>query len=417
MEAFRQVAKIRDGEPVGQHLAESARVPIKRGQRVWLLVLPGVVLLLDLFGALLPAAPRTAMTVMFVIATWVVTLRLAARCLLAAAAGARTLAEREEQDIPPGLVSRLVVLWLLAMVPASAVLTGASGGWLAALLAVLVLAGLVPATLMLSRSPSLIDALDPLHWRELVAELGWRPGVGLVGVLFALAGGYLLLSILPLPPFLQSVQKAVVLFYWIWATIAWFELAGRVLRGPAGADDTTPTAPEDIDRLFERVHRSGGTPQQHRRLADALTMTGERARRIEHGRAHINALLAGFDRPKAAVEEAASLLDQDPTFCLGDTESMYSLVRASRAHGYPALTIRLCGNYLDCFPRSFKREELRLIACEAAAEGGRDERRMTADWLEALIAAKLADDQRARLKRIVPAFHAEGLIRRHRQRQ
>lgn len=414
LEASRQVATIKDGEPARQHMAAAARVPFARGQRAWLLVLPCILLSLDLSLALVPAGPRTVLTLLFVIATWMITLRLSARCLLASAAGARTLAERQAQDIPPGLVGRLVVLWLLAMVPASAVLTGASVGWLAALLAVLVLAALVPATLMLARSPSLLDALDPLYWRDLVVEVGWRPGLDLVGTLFVLAGGYLLLSIPALPPFLQSIQKAAVLFYWIWATIAWFDLAGRVVHGPASADDTAPAGPEGIDSLFERLVRSGGTPQQHRRLADALTMSGERSRRLAHGRIHVNALLAGFDRPKAAVEEAARLLDQDPTFCLDDTESMYALVRASRVHGYPALTIRLCGNYLDGFPRSFKRDELRLIACEAAAAGGRDERRMTADWLEALIAAKLADDQRARLKRIVPAFLAEGLIRRRR---
>ncbi len=414
MEVSREVALNNQDEWARESLAEAARAPLAPPQRSWLLATPALALLLDLAGGLLPGGPRAAATVVFVVVTWVITLRLAARCLLAAAAGARTLAERVEQDIPPGLVGRLIVLWLLAMVPASAVLTGVSTGWLAALLALFLLVALVPSTLVLSRSPSLINALDPLHWRDLAAQVGGRAVAGLVGALFGLAIGYLGLSVLPLPLSVQPAHKAAVLFYWMWATIAWFDLAGRVLHGPARAVDSSRVAPADLDALYAQVVRKGGTPQQHRQLADALTMAGDALRRVEHGRVHVNALLAGFGRPRAAVEEAASLLDHDPAFCLGDTESMYALVRASRAHGYPALTIRLCGNYLDGFPRSFKRNELRLIACEAAADGGRDERRMTVDWLEALLGSNLADDQRARLKRIVPAFLAEGLIRRRR---
>ncbi|HSH27715.1 MAG TPA: hypothetical protein VK972_08145 [Wenzhouxiangella sp.] len=179
-----------------------------------------------------------------------------------------------------------------------------------------------------------------------------------------------------------------------------------------GSERIDQMSPEALDRLFELVMWQGGTQSQHRRLADALAMAGDRQRLSEHGRAHVNALLEGFERPDKAVETAAALLARDPLFCLGDTESMYRLVRASLRHGYPALTIRLAGNYLDSFPRSLKCNELRLIACEAAFAGGRDERRMAADWLIELIGASLTADQRSRLKRIVPAFHVEGLIRR-----
>lgn len=179
-----------------------------------------------------------------------------------------------------------------------------------------------------------------------------------------------------------------------------------------GSERIDRLSPEALDKLFELVMWQGGTQSQHRRLADALAMAGDRQRLSEHGRAHVNALMEGFERPDAAVETAAALLARDPLFRLDDTGSMYRLVRASLRHGYPSLTIRLAGNYIEGFPRSLKCDEVRLIACEAAAGGGRDERRIAADWLIELIGAPLAAGQRARLKRIVPAFHAEGLIRR-----
>jgi len=393
-------------------LAEAASMPLLEPQRRWLLRLPLAAVALDAGGPWLPYSVLAGLTVVFVVGSWVITLRLAARCLLAAAAGARTRAERERQDIPPGLVGRLIALWLLAMMPASAVLTGASPGLLPALIAIVALAALAPATLMLSRSVSLVDALDPLHWRDLVAEIGWKPGAKLVGLLFVLAVGYIVLAALPLPPTLDWLGKAVVLAYWMWATVAWFELAGGVLHGPPSPTGQVEPEAEDPNALFDRLMAHGGTPRQHQRLADALAMAGDRDRLTEHGRVHVNALLDGFQQPGQAVEAAAALLEKDPLFSLDDTESMYHLIRASRRHGYAGLTIRLCGNYLEHFPRSFKREEVRLIACEAAVDGGRDERRITADWLNQLIGVRLADDQRARLKRIVPAFHAEGLIRR-----
>jgi hypothetical protein len=399
-------------DPAQFPLAEAAAMPLRAPQRRWLLLLPAAAMALDAVGGFLPYALLAATTVVFVIASWTVTLRSAARCLLAAASGARTRAERDGQDVPPGLVGRLIALWLLAMMPASAVLTGASPGVLPGLVAFAALAVLTPATLVLTRTVSLPDALDPLNWRDLVTEIGAGSAMKLAGVLFALAVGYLLLAALPLPDALEWLGKGVLLCYWIWATLAWFELGGRVLHGPEVPAESDDRPPEQVEVLFERVIASGGTRDEHRRLADALVMADDRARLLEHGRVHVNALLAGFEQPRAAVEEAGALLDRDPLFALGDTESMYRLVRAARRYAYPALTIRLCGNYLDAFPRSFKRDEVRLIACEAAAAGGRDERRMTADWLGELVTARLADDQRARLKRIVPIFHAEGLIRR-----
>lgn len=393
-------------------LRESARVPFERPQWPWLALLPALTVGLDLLRPVLAGAPRAVLTLAFIAAASIIVLRLAARCLLAAVAGARTAAERAGQDVPPGLVGRLIVLWLLAMAPASAVLTGASTGPLPALVAIAILAALPLATLMLARTVSLPDALDPLHWRELVAETGAGLIARLTAVLFVLALGYVALAALPLPEAIGWLKKGVVQFYWIWATLAWFDLAGRVRRARPERPKPAGTPPEPVDGLFERVMARGGTRPEHRRLAEALEMAGDRKRLLEHGEVHVNALLDGFGQPGSAVEAAAALLDHDPRFALADTESMYRLIRASRRHGYPALTIRLCGNYLDRFPRSFKRDEVRLIACEAAAAGAGEDRRATAGWLAELIGARLAADQRERLKRIVPAFHAEGLIRK-----
>jgi hypothetical protein len=399
---------VRSGERTEARLpwAEAARFPFREPVRYWLPGLTAALVAAWFVADALPVGIRAAFIIGVVIAVWVTTLRIATRSLLAAAAGARTRRELLEQDVEPGVPGRLVALWLLGMTPASAALGGA-GGLLAVLLAAACLAVLPLATLVLARRASFVDALDPILWRETVGEIGVGVWLRLTGALLFLGAGYLLLAAPDWPERLGWLRNGLQAAYWIWAMLAWFHLAGRAIAAPRQDAEPDP-APDrlDLDALFERLLRRGGTRAEHRRLADGLRMAGDRARLIEHGRVHVNALMDGFEQPERAVEVADGLIAEDPGFCMADTESMYRLVRQSMQHGHPALTIRLCANYLEGFPQSFKCDEVRLLGCEAAAAGDAADRRATAPWLKHLAAAELADDQRARLKRIVPAFRA-----------
>lgn len=394
----------------------AAAYPFEPQLRLWLLGLSvSTPAALALAGVLPSLLGRLTMLAVF-IGVWVLTLRRAAGGLLAAASGARTRREEIEQDVPPGLAGRLVWLWLLGLIPVSAALSDAAGGWLSTGFALAALAVLPLATIVLARSVSFIDALDPLLWRETEAELGRDRSLRLTAALVVFGAGYAGLVALPWPSGLDGLRVLLQTAFWVWATLAWFRLAGLAIRErlPAGAVAGDAPSGDDLttDALFDRLLRHGGTAAEHRRLSDALLMAGDSRRLAEHGRAHVLALLEGFERPGEAVELAATLLDRVPRFSLADTESMYALIRASEQHGYAELTIRLCGNYLDAFPRSFKNNEVRLVACEAAAGSGGDDRRRTAEWLAELIDASLAADQRTRLKSIVPAYLADGLIQK-----
>jgi hypothetical protein len=390
----------------------AALAPWQAGRRPTTLILAAALPVMIALTGFLPRGLDGLALIVGVVTVWVLTLRAAARMLLTEAAGARTRPERDGIDVPPGLAARLVGLWILALLPISAALSETAGGWLSRLVGLVAVAALPLATIVLARSVSFLEALDPINWRETATELGMSRYLRLAGALAGLAACYALLTLVPLPEGLIRVSLQSV--FWIWATLAWFGLAGAALHrsglSPA-VESVSGPAPIDPDAEFERLTRQGGTAVDHRRLTDALLMRRDTPRLIEHGRVHVLALLDGFEQPREAVELAATLLEHDAGFTLSDTGEMARLVAASCRHGYPALTVALARNFLAVFPRSFKCDGIRLSACEAAAGGAPEDRRATAEWLNALIAASLDDERRARLKRIVPVYHAEGLIR------
>ncbi|QKK01197.1 MAG: hypothetical protein HND55_00170 [Pseudomonadota bacterium] len=386
-------------------LAEALRAPWSAETRRWTLALPAATAGLVLLAPLWPDALTGLFTFVGVLAIWTLAIGHAARLLLALASGARTAAERAGHDVPPGLVGRMIVLWLIALTPLTIAVAGSSPGLAAPLTGAIVLVVLPLATPVLARTVSLIDALDPLAWRATLVEVGINRHLRLTAILAVMVAGYALLALI-LAPLPGWASAALQMLYWVWVQFAWFWLVGAALAAPRDDGRAPRSSPAhqafDVDAEFKRLMGEGGLPGEHRRLADALLWTGETERAIAHGQHHVTALLEGFGRAGEAVEAADRLIARVPEFQLPDTESMYRLIGASRRHGHPGLTIDLCRNYLAAFPRSFKRDEIRLLACEAAAEAGPGTGRRVAGWLGELMQAELADDQRTRLKRILP---------------
>jgi hypothetical protein len=241
-----------------------------------------------------------------------------------------------------------------------------------------------------------------------VQRIGRDDYARLFAVLLAAAIGYLLLSLglaaLAVP---DAVRHPIVLAFWAAAMLAWFRLAGRAVwlhREELGLDeaDTEPeTAPEtftrDPDALWTEIRERGGTRAMHAELARQLERAGDRETRLAHGRMHVEALLAAFEDPVEAVDRAHRMLSVDPDFVLGDPRATLALIRAAAEQDAGALTARLVDNYLAAFPSSSKRNEARLVGCEALQHAPTDAREPGRRWFRELMTAELDEAQRERL--------------------
>ena len=102
------------------------------------------------------------------------------------------------------------------------------------------------------------------------------------------------------------------------------------------------------------------------------------------------------------------MLELDAAFALRQPDSMFALIRAAaeRKHGW--LTGQLVASYLEAFPNSVKRNEVRLVACEALCDEATAGRRKAEAWFRALMTTELSDTQRTRLSALAPGYVDAG---------
>jgi hypothetical protein len=336
---------------------------------------------------------------------WMTLYRVASEVLLAAAAG------RDEPgggySASDGLAARHIGLWLIGTlaVAAATIQLGVVG----ALIGSLLLAAILPAaTIVLTLSGELLEALVPTQWFRLARRIGQQDYLRLFGVLLGAAFGYIVLSLgLAWIGVSDLFRHPLVLALWAASVLAWFRLAGRAVwlhREELGLD-ATDAEPEreperftrDADQLWAQIRREGGTRAMHAELARQLERAGDRDRRLEHGRIHIEALLVAFEEPVEAVDRAQRMLEVDPDFVLREPKATLALIRATAEQGAGALTARLIDNYLKAFPNSARRNEARLIGCEALQHAPTEAREPGRRWFRKLMTAELDEPQRERL--------------------
>jgi len=313
-----------------------------------------------------------------------------------------------------GLAIRHIGLWLIATF--LLVLLSIYFGTAGVVIGSFAIAAVLPAaTIILTVSKSLFDALVPTQWLRLASRIGRGDYLRLYAALLGAALIYL--AIAGLLGWLgagQGLRNLLQLAYWAFAVFGWFHLAGRAVfihRDELNLiePDTEPEKkPErftrDAETLWRQIRERGGTREMHAELARQLERSGERERRLAHGHMHLEALLFSFELPDEALDRTQRMLAVDADFCLERPQSMRALIRAARDQGVDRLTGRLCSNYLKRFPNSAKADEIRLIGCEALAENASSQREHAERWFRDLMTSKLDDNQRDRLKTIAPGY-------------
>ncbi|PKL96702.1 MAG: hypothetical protein CVV18_00635 [Gammaproteobacteria bacterium HGW-Gammaproteobacteria-8] len=395
-------------------LSPSLRAPLAAAHRGWPLLAGLAGFLIESLTRALPGMIGGLLGLLASILLWLLIYRVASELLLSEAAGEDARGGPGLLDAPDGLAARHIALWLLATLTLAAL--SVHWGTAGLLLGGAILAAILPAaTIVLTLSRSLIEALVPSRWWQLLTRIGVADYARLAGLLLLAVAAYLLLVWL-LPRIGQTGALAGGLITALWATaiLAWFHLAGRAVclhRAELGLDaNEPPPEPEperhtrDPERLWQQIREHGGSEAMHEALARVLEQRGDRARQLEHARLHIPALLLAFEKPAEALRRTARMFELDRDFVIDDVEEMFALLRHAVAAGRAGLVAELTRNYLATWPHSVKTNEARLLACEALAEDGSKARRQAERWFRELMTAELKPEQRERLGRLAGAY-------------
>jgi len=394
-------------------IREAVRFPLRHDVRPWVLAAAGAGIFIELVNAL-PIPLIGLLALIFRLLIWITVYRVASEILLASAEGDTGAPSFRTVESADGLAIRHIGLWLIATF--LLVLLSIYFGTAGVVIGSFAIAAVLPAaTIILTVSKSLFDALVPTQWLRLASRIGRGDYLRLYAALLGAALIYL--AIAGLLGWLgagQGLRNLLQLAYWAFAVFGWFHLAGRAVfihRDELNLiePDTEPEKkPErftrDAETLWRQIRERGGTREMHAELARQLERSGERERRLAHGHMHLEALLFSFELPDEALDRTQRMLAVDADFCLERPQSMRALIRAARDQGVDRLTGRLCSNYLKRFPNSAKADEIRLIGCEALAENASSQREHAERWFRDLMTSKLDDNQRDRLKTIAPGY-------------
>ncbi len=414
----------RESEPPRLSLAILA--PLEPGRREWILGLAGIMLLVHsilafvrgLAGAL-PGQSGGVLGLIFGLAGLIAMLLLAGAGfnaaveqlrLAAAGPGARS-ARRSISGESDWLAARLIILWIIASIALAAGMQAA--GYAGLLIAAAILAVVLPAiTLILVLTNAFLEALYPPRIMQLIARVGRRDYTLLIMLITLGALAYIVLNTvlnwlgLPAP-----VRFSLMFGLWLWAVFAWFQLGGEVLwhhrhelnltAEVEASERPSERFTRDPEALWDEIRQHGGTREMHAELARQLQRSGDTARRLEHGKIHVEALLMAFEDPLAAIDHTDRLLHGDSGFCLAHPRSMLALIQSAAEHGHPHMLAQLCANYLSQFPNSKKCNEVRLTGCEQLADAPNNLNKQAARWFRELMTAELSDEQRTRAQRLL----------------
>ncbi|HKL53692.1 MAG TPA: hypothetical protein VJ902_07000 [Wenzhouxiangellaceae bacterium] len=400
------------GEPALK-IGDAVGFPLRHDVRPWVLAAAGAGILIELVNALpIPFIGLLAFIVRILI--WIMVYRVASEILLASAEGDTGAPSFRTVESADGLAIRHIGLWLVATF--TLVLLSIYFGAAGVVIGSFAIAAVLPAaTIILTLSKSLFDALVPTQWLRLAVRIGRGDYLRLYAALLGAALVYLVVAgLLGWLGAGRGLRNVVQLAYWTFAVFGWFHLAGRavflhraelnLVEPDTEAQEKPERFTRDAETLWRQIRERGGTREMHAELARQLERAGEREWRLEHGRMHLEALLLSFELPDEALDRAERLLAVDADFCLERPQSMRALIQAARDQGIDRLTGRLCSNYLKRFPNSAKADEIRLTGCEALADDASSQRKNAERWFRELMTASLDNDQRNRLGAVAPRY-------------
>ncbi len=392
---------------------DSIGFPLSRHGRPWLAAVAGAGAVVELLGNL-PIPFSWLLALILRVALWIAVYRIASEILLSAAEGDSGAPGTGHTESADGLAFRQIGLWLIAT--AVVVLGAAHAGAPGAVGVSIAIATVLPAaTIILTLSRSLSEALIPTQWARLAARMGWREYARLFGLLVLASFVYIGIETgLRWIDTGSGIRNVVQLGYWAWAVFAWFHLAGRTVHRRRAElnlvePDTQPDRPperftRDADTLWRQIRERGGTLEMHAELARQLERSAHRDTRLAHAQIHLPALLLSFERPDEALDRAERMLSIDPDFCLERPPHMRALIDAAIRREAPRLAARLCRNYLARFPGSAWADAVRLTGCEALASDQSTLRPLGERWFRELMTRDLGDEERRRLQQVATAY-------------
>lgn len=394
-------------------IGDAVRFPLRHDVRPWVLAAAGAGVLIELVSALpIPFIGILALVVRILI--WITVYRVASEILLASAEGDTGAPSFRTVESADGLAIRHIGLWLVATI--ALVVLSIYFGVPGVLLGSIAIAAVLPAaTVILTLSKSLFEALVPTQWLRLAARIGHRDYLKLYAALLGAALVYLAVAgLLGWLDVGRGLRNVIQLAYWTFAVFGWFHLAGRAVflhraeLNLVEPDTEAEAKPErftrDAETLWRQIREQGGTREMHAELARQLERADDRDTRLAHGRMHIEALLLSFEQPGEALDRAQRMLTADPDFCLERPETMRMLIATARDQDVGRLAGILCRNYLKRFPNSARCNEVRLLGCEALAEDDSAQRKNAERWFRELMTANLDDEQRERLSAIASGY-------------
>ncbi|HEY8010180.1 MAG TPA: hypothetical protein VIE67_04215 [Rudaea sp.] len=254
-------------------------------------------------------------------------------------------------------------------------LFGALGG---SVIAIVLALGFPGAIMSLAMDESVLHALNPATWLQVMARLS-RPYFVAVALCLlinaSMANAQALL--LPFLPFFI----AVVVFYFLahYALIATFHLMGYLIyqyHDELGYSVEQQERPQPIasdpdqalldqsaalvrdgkpgdasDLLREHLRTSGGSDAVHTQYRKLLRLAQNKDELLRHGRDYLSVLLAQ-DKDKRAVDIAQECVDLDPAFAPAQAGQITRVAHKAAQLGQTRTAIRLLSGFHRRYPKS-----------------------------------------------------------------
>ena len=266
--------------------------------------------------------------------------------------------------------------------------------------AIFVVLALPAAIITLAITGSLISALNPATWTEIMRTIGLPyfiaslllfmlgvsqgvaeslltqvVGMGFIGHIGVfLVGGYFLIASFHLMGYLVfQHHDALGVAQEVDATA---RAAANDSRSPTLQQAEAQVREGNVDEaigLLYRELRTGGQPEEHDRYRKLLELQGRNEDLLAHGREYIPVLLYGLEQPKKALGVADQCLKLDPRFEPSEPRQVRDLARIADRYNWHELVMRLTNGFAKRHPNHPDVVENYYLGAKALFHGRGDE--------------------------------------------